>query len=93
MAEKQPQGPVERATRAELRAWGVSVQTKAKAAMAVALARQADAAKGGTSKADAAAHSHRQLMDDLEKSAARPERDEIDELIAEPAKLRVVGSA
>jgi hypothetical protein len=87
--ERKPQGPVEKATRAELRRLGCSVQTESMPATAVALARQIDAAKGGTSAADVAAQL-RLIMADVVKSAVRPDKDAIDELNARPAVLRVV---
>ena len=87
MAQQQPQGPVERATRAELRALGASVQVNSMAATAVALARQIDSAKGGMSAAAVAAQL-RLIVADVAKSAVRPEKDAIDELNARRAVKR-----
>ena len=85
------QGSVERATRAELRKLGSSVQSESMPATAVALARQIDAAKGATSASDAAAQL-RLIMADLVKSAVRPEKDAIDELNARRAVRRDTAS-
>jgi hypothetical protein len=76
-------GPVERATRADLRRMGVSVQTSGKAAAAVSLAFQMDAARGGVSAATAAGQL-RGLLDDLAKAsaAANPAGSGIDDLRA-----------
>ena len=82
-------GRVKRATLAELRKLGCSVQTSSMAATAVSLAEQIDGARGGVSAATVAAQL-RLIMADLEKSAVRPEKDAIDELNSRPAKLRVV---
>ena len=87
MAQQQPQGPVERATRAELRTLGASVQVNSMAATAVALARQIDSAKGGMSAAAVAAQL-RLIVADVAKSAVRPEKDAIDELNARRAVKR-----
>jgi hypothetical protein len=46
-------GPVERATRAELRALGVSVQSSAAAAAMIAVAKRLDATTGAASAAAA----------------------------------------
>lgn len=47
-------GPVERATRAELRALGVSVQSSSAAAAMIAVAKRLDATTGAASAAAAA---------------------------------------
>ena len=74
-------GPVERATRAELRKLGMSVQERGAAALAVSLARQIDSARGAVAAA-AAAHQLRGILADLAAEAAdlRPERDALDDL-------------
>jgi hypothetical protein len=75
------QGPVERATRAELRKLGMSVQQRGAAALGVSLARQIDNARGAVAAA-AAAHQLRGILTDLaaEAEALRPERNALDEL-------------
>ena len=60
---------VEKATRAELRSLGVSVQESGSAALAVSLARQIDTARGAVAAAAAAAQL-RQLLLDLRADAA-----------------------
>ena len=79
-------GPVERATRAELRELGVSVQSVADAALSVSLARQIDSARGAVAAAAAAKQLH-DIMTVLRARAAelRPRRSEIDELRARRA--------
>ena len=74
-------GPVERATRAELRKLGVSVQQRGNAALAVSLARQIDSARGAVAAA-AAAKVLSDIMDRFKAEAdeLRPEKDELDEL-------------
>jgi hypothetical protein len=74
-------GPVERAARAELRKLGCSVQSDGSAALAVALARQIDTARGAVAAAAAAAQL-RQLLIDLRKTSAdkQPVRTRIDDL-------------
>ena len=85
--EGRPQGAVERATRAELRKLGASVQSESLPAAAVALARQIDNAKGGMAAAAVAAQL-RLIIADVAKSAVRPEKDAIDELNARRAVKR-----
>ena len=89
MAERKPQGGVEKATRAELRRLKASVVSDGSAALAVALARQIDTARGAVAAAAAAAQL-RLLLDDLRKEAARkpPERDEIGDLRADELAAR-----
>jgi hypothetical protein len=87
--DRRQQGPVEKATRAELRKLGASVQTESLPATAVALARQIDSARGGMAAAAVAAQL-RLIIADVAKSAVRPDKDAIDELNARPAVLRVV---
>ena len=79
-------GPVERATRAELRELGVSVQKIADAALAVSLGRQIDSARGAVAAAAAAKQLH-DIMAALRVRAAelKPRRSEIDELRARRA--------
>jgi hypothetical protein len=80
-AERHNAGTVERATRADLRRLGFSVQERGTAALAVSLAMQIDSARGAPAAA-AAAHQLRGILADLTAEAAdlRPERDELDEL-------------
>ena len=77
-------GGVERATRAELRQLGCSVQVEGLAALAVSLARQIDTARGAVAAA-AAAGQLRLILDDLRKAAEerRPGTDAIDDLAAD----------
>lgn len=84
----KPVGGVERAVRSELRRMGSSVQAEGLAALAVALARQIDSSRGAVAAAAAAAQL-RLILADLAKSA-QPGTDAIDELNAQPAKLRAV---
>jgi acetyl-CoA acetyltransferase len=77
-------GPVERAVRSELRQLACSVQSDGSAALAVALARQIDTARGAVAAA-AAAGQLRLLLDDLRKASAekQPVRTRIDALRAD----------
>lgn len=79
-------GPVERATRAELRRLKVSVQEIADAALVVALAKQIDAARGAAAAA-LAAKQLTDIMATLRVRAAeeKPARTGIDELRARRA--------
>ena len=79
------QGSVERAVRAELRALGVSVQSQGAAALAVALARHIDRVPEA-----AAAAQLRLILADVAKGRGKSQKDEIDEINAQPAVLRVV---
>lgn len=74
-------GPVEKASRAELRKLGASVQSDASAALAVSLARQIDTSRGAVAAAAAAAQL-RLLLADLRTAAAqnRPVRTKVDDL-------------
>lgn len=85
-------GPVERAVRSELRGLRCSVQSDGSAALAVALARQIDTARGAVAAAAAAAQL-RVLLDDLRRLAAeaRPERTRIDDLRADELAARRAG--
>lgn len=75
-------GPVERATRAELRELGISVQKSASAAAAVAMARHIDTARGGVAAATAT-RELRAAMEELHKVvAARPTEDPLADLRA-----------
>lgn len=80
---------VERAVRSELRRLGCSVQADGSAALAVALAKQIDRARGAVAAA-AAAGQLRQLLIDLRRQSAemRPERDAIDDLRADELAAR-----
>jgi hypothetical protein len=82
-------GPVERATRAELRKLGCSVQADASAALAVSLARQIDTSRGAVAAAAAAAQL-RLLLADLRSAAAdaRPKRSQIDVIRADELAAR-----
>lgn len=91
MSERRQQGPVERATRAELRAMKVSVQTSILAASAVSLARQIDGSRGAVAAAAASfqlRQTRAELIADAEK---RPERDAIDDINARRAAKRAAG--
>jgi hypothetical protein len=72
---------VEKATRAELRKLGCSVQSDSMAALAVSLARQIDSSKGAVAAAASAAQL-RLIVADLRAlaDAARPERDAVDDV-------------
>jgi hypothetical protein len=89
MTDRKPQGGVERAVRAELRRLCCSVATDGSSALAVALARQIDTARGAVAAA-AAAGQLRQLLIDVRKMAAeaRPERDVVDDLGADELAAR-----
>ena len=80
------QGPVERATRAELRALKISVQTSILAASAVSLARHIDSCRGAVAAAAAAAQLRQTRADLLAEAEKRPERDVIDDLNARRAE-------
>ena len=79
-------GPVERATRAELRALKISVQTSMTAASAVALARHIDSCRGAVAAAAAAAQLMKARADLVAEAEKRPERDVIDDLNARRAQ-------
>ena len=81
---------MKRATLAELRKLGCSVQTSSMAALAVSLARQIDGSRGAVAAAAAAAQM-RLIMADLARTAVRPEKDAIDELNARRAVRRSAG--
>ena len=80
------QGPVERATRAELRELKISVQGVADAALAVSLAAQIDRSRGAVAAAAAAKQVH-EIMAALRARAAElaPRRSQVDELRARRA--------
>lgn len=73
-------GPVERATRAELRAMRISVQTSILAASAVSLARQIDSSRGAVAAATASAQLRATRTELITEAADQPERDVIDDL-------------
>ena len=79
------QGPVERATRAELRALRISVQTSILAASAVSLARHIDTCRGAVAAAAAAAQLRQTRAELIAEAEKRPERDVIDDLNARRA--------
>jgi hypothetical protein len=79
-------GPVERATRAELRELKVSVQTSILAASAVSLARQIDASRGAVAAAAASLQLRQTRADLIADAEKRPERDVIDDLNARRAQ-------
>ena len=85
----QRAGSVEKAVRSELRKLGCSVQSDGSAALAAALARQIDPARGAVAAA-AAAGQLRVLLDDLRKLAAekRPQRTRIDDIRADELAAR-----
>ena len=84
-----PAGRVEKATRAELRKLGWSVQSDASAALAVSLACQIDTSRGAVAAAAAAAQL-RLLLADLRGAAAdaRPKRSKVDEIRADELAAR-----
>jgi hypothetical protein len=84
-------GPVERATRAELRALNVSVQTSILAANAVSLARQIDGSPGAVAAAAASLQLRLTRADLVAEAAEQPERDVIDDLNARRAARRAAG--
>jgi len=86
MSERKGPGPVERATRAELRALKISVQTSMTAASAVALARHIDSCRGAVAAAAAAAQLMKARADLIAEAEKRPERDVIDDLNARRAQ-------
>lgn len=79
-------GPVERATRAELREMKISVQTSILAANAVSLARQIDSSRGAVAAAAASLQLRQTRADLIAEAAAEPERDVIDDLNARRAQ-------
>ena len=85
------QGPVERATRAELRAMKISVQTSMLAASAVALARHIDTCRGAVAAAAAQAQLRATRAELAAEADKRPERDVIDDLNARRASRRAAG--
>jgi hypothetical protein len=91
MTERQKAGPVERATRAELRALKISVQTSILAANAVSLARQIDSSRGAVAAAAASLQLRQTRAELITEAAKRPERDIVDELNAQRAKKRAAG--
>ena len=80
MTERKKAGPVERATRAELRALKISVQTSILAANAVSLAQQIDGSRGAVAAAAASLQLRQTRAELLAEAASRPERDLIDDL-------------
>lgn len=86
MSERRQQGPVERATRAELRELKISVQTSILAANAVALAQQIDGSRGAVAAAAASLQLRQTRAELVAEAAKRPERDVIDEINARRAR-------
>lgn len=84
-------GPVERATRAELRSLKASVQTSALAALAVALARQIDATPGAVAAAAASLQLRETRAALIKEAETRPAEDVIDEVNARRATRRAAG--
>lgn len=89
MTERRKVGTVEKATRAELRKLGRSVQTEGLAALAVSLARQIDTSRGAVAAAAAAAQL-RVILADLRAAAARekPARSKIDDVRSDELAAR-----
>ena len=85
------QGPVERATRAELRALRISVQTSILAANAVALARHIDSCRGAVAAAQASAQLRQTRAELIAEAEKRPEQDILDDLNARRAARRAAG--
>ncbi len=84
-------GCVERATRAELRALKISVQTSILAANAVSLARQIDVSRGAVAAAAASLQLRQTRADLIAEAEKQPERDVIDDLNARRAARRAAG--
>lgn len=84
-------GPVERATRAELRSLKASVQTSALAALAVALARQIDESRGAVAAAAASLQLRETRAALVREAETRPAEDVIDDLNARRAAKRSAG--
>lgn len=91
MSERHRIGPVEKATRAELRALKISVQTSILAANAVALAKQIDGSRGAVAAAAASLQLRQTRAELVAEAAKRPERDVIDELNARRATKHAAG--
>jgi hypothetical protein len=91
MTERHKPGPVERATRAELRALKVSVQASILAASAVSLARQIDRSPGAVAAAAASLQLRQTRADLISEARERPERDVIDDLNARRAAKHAAG--
>lgn len=91
MSERESQGPVERATRAELRELKVSVQSSILAASAVSLARQIDRSKGAVAAAAASLQLRQTRAELVAEAAQRPEADVIDELNTRRATKHAAG--
>jgi hypothetical protein len=88
MSERKSTGPVERATRAELRALKISVQESMLAANAVALAQQIDASRGAVAAAAASLQLRQTRAELIAEAEKRPERDVIDDLNTRRAAKR-----
>lgn len=91
MSERHRPGPVERATRAELRALKISVQTSILAANAVSLAQQIDGSRGAVAAAAASLQLRQTRAELLAEAAEKPEEDLIDELNARRATKHAAG--
>lgn len=91
MSERHKPGPVERATRAELRALKISVQTSILAANAVSLARQIDRSPGAVAAAAASLQLRQTRADLIAEAEKQPERDVIDDLNTRRAAKRAAG--
>ena len=85
------QGPVERATRAELREMNVSVQTSILAASAVSLARQIDGSRGAVAAAAASLQLRQTRADLIADMEKHPQADILDDLNARRATKRAAG--
>lgn len=85
MAAKRRQGPVETATRAELRRMGVKTTENGLAAAAVALAKQLDMADGPAAAAAAGRELRSALVELRKQVPAQQQRDVVDELSARRA--------
>jgi hypothetical protein len=91
MSERHKPGPVERATRAELRALNISVQTSILAASAVSLARQIDSSRGAVAAAAASLQLRQTRADLIAEAEKQPERDVIDDINARRAAKLAAG--
>ena len=84
-------GPVERATRSELRRLKVSPLTSMLAASALSLSRQIDSSPGAVAAAAACLQLRLTRSEIIEEAERRPERDVIDDLNARRAAKRSAG--
>ncbi len=89
MAERQ--GAIERATRRQLRAAGVSTQANGAAALAVTLARTLDGGVGARDAAAVARELRAAITDATKGAEGKPARSTLDELRAKREARRASG--